>query len=185
VDALEFLEEVWSEQCEGTAKSAFAFLSVRTHDGGWQDLAFKVKGTRPLDILELPDPKLGDVYFCPNLFMRPRRRKELVLPSCWLYADLDTVKPPTVDDPLMRKRKTSQNPTLEPSIAWESSPGRYQALWHLDRHLRAPEHSPLNRKLTYALGADKGGWDITQVLRVPGTINHKYAQKPEVKLLWA
>lgn len=178
MDALEFLEKVWSEQGEG-----FAFLSFR-EDGdptSWRDLAFKFPG----DTIAIPDSKLGDVYFCPNLFSRPRRRKGLVLPSCWLYADLDTVKPPSVDDPPMRKRKTSDNPVLEPTIAWESSPGRYQALWHIDQHLPEEAHSKVNQKLTYALGADRGGWDITQVLRVPGTINHKYAGKPEVKLLWA
>jgi hypothetical protein len=32
----------------------------------------------------------------------------------------------------------------------------------------------INKRLTYAIGADKGGWDLTQVLRLPGTPNHKY-----------
>jgi hypothetical protein len=176
MDALKFLEHVWSQQGEG-----FAFISFRSSPTSWRDVAFKFPG----DKIELPDPTLGDVYFCPNLFSRPRRRKGLVLPSCWLYADLDGVKPPTVDDPLMRKRKTNNNPVLEPTIAWESSPGRYQALWHIDKYLSGEAHSRVNQKLTYALGADKGGWDITQVLRVPGTRNHKYDGKPEVKLLWA
>jgi hypothetical protein len=95
------------------------------------------------------------------------------MPSCWLYADLDAVEP------------IKSDAELSPTIAWESSPGRYQALWHIDKHLPEEQHIMVNRKLTYALGADKGGWDITQVLRVPGTINHKYAEKPKVKLLWA
>lgn len=167
--ALEFLDKVWSEQREG-----FAFISIRSGPDSWRDLAFKY----PSDEIQLPNPRLGDIYFCPNLFQRPRRRKELVYPSCWLYADLDKVKPP-------RSADFTTDVCLEPTIAWESSPGRYQALWHIDKHLSREEHEALNKKLTYALGADKGGWDITQVLRVPGTINHKYAEKPEVKLLWA
>lgn len=170
MDALEFLHTVWGEQGEG-----FAFLSLRSGPDSWRDLAFKYPG----DKVELPDPSLGDVYFCPNLFSRPRRRKGLVLPSCWLYADLDCVKPPQSD------KDDSEDVALVPTIAWESSPGRYQALWHIDQHLPEEPHSKLNRRLTYTLDADKGGWDITQVLRVPGTINHKYAEKPEVKLLWA
>lgn len=40
-----------------------------------------------------------------------------------------------------------------------------------------------NRNLTYSIGADKGGWDFTQVLRIPGTVNRKYKEKPVVKLL--
>lgn len=179
MDALEFLEHIWSEQGEG-----FAFISFRSGPDSWRDLAFRF----PQDTLDLPDAALGDVYFCPNLFSRPRRRKGLVLPSCWLYADLDTVKPPheTAMERLNDEtRKRKEPAALEPTIAWESSPGRYQALWHIDKFLSEEAHSQVNRKLTYALGADKGGWDITQVLRVPGTTNHKYDAKPEVKLLWA
>lgn len=165
MDALQFLDKVWSEQGEG-----FAFLSFRS-SGSWRDIAFKY----PDEQVVLPKRSLGDVYFCPNLFQRPRRRAGLVLPSCWLYADLDTVKPPEGTD----------DASLVPTIAWESSPDRFQALWHIDKHLGEEQHSRVNQKLTYSLGADKGGWDITQVLRVPGTINHKYAEKPEVRLLWA
>ena len=164
MDSLEFLYEVWGKQGQG-----FAFLSLRRDSSSWMDIAFKLG----VDEIEVPDPSEGDVYFCPNLFSRPRRRKELVLPSCWLYADLDTVVPIHEDGAV-----------LSPSVAWESSPGRYQALWHMDEMIEPQRHSELNRKLTYMLGADKGGWDLTQVLRVPGTINHKYTDKPEVKLLW-
>jgi len=132
------------------------------------DLSFKYGR----DTIIVPNPEEGDVYFCPNFFKRPRRRKDLVLPSRWLYADLDTVVP--LDDDSL----------LSPTIAWESSPGRYQALWQMDKWLDPEQHSDLNRRLTYKLGADKGGWDITQVLRVPGTLNHKYTDVPLVKLLW-
>lgn len=166
MDALEFLHAVWGKQGKG-----FAFLSLRTGPTEWLDLSYKYPEDK--DTIELPDRLEGDVYFCPNLFSRPRRRQALVLPSCWLYADLDEVKP------------IRAHAELSPTIAWESSPGRYQALWHMDQHMPPNLHQELNRKLTYALGADKGGWDTTQVLRVPGTFNHKYAEKPEVKLLWA
>lgn len=170
MDALEFLHKIWAQQSaqEGYT-SAFAFLCLRRDDKSWMDIAFKYGS----DSLEIPDPQEGDVYFCPNLFARPKRRKELVLPSAFLYADLDRVPP------------RAEGAELSPSMAWESSPGRYQALWELDKYLRREDHEVLNKQLTYALGADKGGWDITQVLRVPGTINHKYPKKPKVKLLWA
>jgi hypothetical protein len=46
------------------------------------------------------------------------------------------------------------------------------------------ETEDMNKKLAYSVGADHGGWDITQVLRIPGTRNHKYPQAPYGKLLW-
>jgi len=41
----------------------------------------------------------------------------------------------------------------------------------------------LNRRLAYTLGADPSGWDLTQLLRVPGTRNHKYPDAPLVHVL--
>jgi hypothetical protein len=40
----------------------------------------------------------------------------------------------------------------------------------------------LNERLTYAMGADKSGWDLTQLLRPPGTQNHKYEGAPPVRV---
>src|SRR6266576_1431987 len=165
MNALEFVESVWQEQGEG-----FAFLSLRTGPRRWRDFCFKY----PQDEMVLPDDSIGDVYFCPNLFKRPRRRKGMMLPSCWLYADLDTVDPRGIELPVFEK----------PAAAWETSPGRYQAIWLVEKGLEEEQHSYFNQRLTYKLDADKGGWDVTQVLRVPGTVNHKYKDKPEVKLLW-
>jgi RepB DNA-primase from phage plasmid len=120
--------------------------------------------------LWLPDDD-EDIYFSPNVFKRPLRRQGLALESRWLYADLDTVNPEGIEG------------KLRPTIAWQSSPGRFQAMW-LVQPLEPEIHQRLNKQLTYRLGADLSGWDITQVLRLPGTINHKYETDPEVRLLW-
>src|SRR5205823_3134507 len=51
-------------------------------------------------------------------------------------------------------------------------------------HAIAPERAEqLNKRFAHALNADKGGWDIGQVLRYPGSINHKYASKPQARLV--
>jgi hypothetical protein len=168
VNPIDFLVEVWSKQGQG-----FGFVSLRRTDLSWYDKALKVPDDFTTD-LELPDRDEGDLYFTPNLFSRPRRRKELMLPSRWLYADLDTVDPIRIE----------VDDWPRPTVAWESSPKRYQCLWLLDRKLTLAEHSQVNKQLTYAVGADKGGWDATQVLRLPGTLNHKYEGHPEVRLLW-
>lgn len=112
----------------------------------------------------------ADSYFCPQVFSSPRRIKANALPSRWLYADLDSVNP----------RKLA----LQPTIAIQTSPGRYQAFWQLERDLPPKRLEEFNRRVTYATGADKGGWHLGKVLRIPGTHNFKYSSPREVKVLW-
>jgi hypothetical protein len=114
-----------------------------------------------------------DLYYSVAQFANRGRKIEDVLPSRWLWADLDEVHP-----------SAGAALGLLPTIAVESSPGRYQALWRLSRKLRPAVLEKLNRGLTYALDADKGGWDLTQVLRIPGTRNYKYPDAPVVRALW-
>ena len=78
-----------------------------------------------------------------------------------LWADLDEVDPESIKD-------------YRPSIAWESSPGRYQALWLAASgdFQGASWPGNENQQLTYYVGADRSGWDTTQLLRIPGWINH-------------
>jgi len=85
---------------------------------------------------------------------------------------LDEVKPNSLE-------------SLTPSIAWASSADRYQALWILDGDYDVNDVESLNRDMAYATGADKSGWDITQVLRVPGSANYKYDPPQEGRVLWA
>jgi len=114
-----------------------------------------------------------DLYYSVAQFSERGRSIEDVLPTSWLWADLDEVHP-------------SEGAKLGylPTIAVQSSPGRYQALWALDRELKPSTAERLNRALSYALDADKGGWDLTQVLRIPGTRNFKYPTAPVVELMW-
>lgn len=114
----------------------------------------------------------SDLYYTPNTFSEPQRRREYVLPPRYLYADLDSVPPSEISSP-------------RPQIAVQSSPGRFQALWRLTRPIDPKKHETFNQRLTYATGADKGGWDLTQVLRIPGTQNHKYPGNTKVRLSWS
>ena len=135
---------------------------------------------KPFSWLEQPDAlgeasiielvnKGRDVYFAPVNFHGPRRAENAMKVS-WVWADLDFVHP--------EKLK------LRPTIAWQSSPGRYQALWELSEHVPPEDAAECGKRMAYAEGADKGGWDITQVLRIPGTRNFKYPSAPTVELLW-
>jgi RecA-family ATPase len=109
-----------------------------------------------------------EVYWCPHGFTGNRRIARFVAPPKLMWADLDEVDPRGLGE-------------LKPSIAWETSPGRFAALWRLNAAISGDD---ANQKLTYLIGADKSGWDYTQLLRVPGSRNHKYPSTPRVKLLW-
>lgn len=124
--------------------------------------------------------KTDDLYFSVNKFLHPSRVVQHVGESVALYADLDEVDPRTDIDPDMR-----------PSIAWESSPERFQGIWLMSSMAwDASAPGGLNQRLTAAIGADPSGFDTTQVLRVPGRDNYKFDYKDDDgrpapgKLLW-
>jgi AAA domain/RepB DNA-primase N-terminal domain len=172
--AIDLCSLAWAEQ------SGFVFLAVRdpTKDkqdsGYWRDIKFKWPDDKAdIDaILNKARSSEKDVYWCPNVFTEPHRSRDSIADIATLYADLDTVNPRSLPE------------ELYPTAAWRTSPGRWQAMWSLDRAIDSDTQSQLNQRLTYAVGADKGGWDLTQVLRVPGTHNHKYPEQPTVQLLW-
>jgi hypothetical protein len=110
-----------------------------------------------------------EAYFCGHLLTGRRRVKENAAPLSALYVDGDGAK---VSPAL-----------LAPTATVQSSPGREHFYWGLTKPV-APEFGELlNRRLALAMGADKSGWDLTQLLRPPGTRNFKYAEAPMIRLL--
>jgi len=156
------LSAVWG------GRSGYVFLPYKSQDDIWHETpGIPYSGSLP----RLNITQHVDQYFCPVVFSKPHRKKEYALPADFLWADLDPVHPDQC--------------RLRPSVAWESSPGRYQALWFLTNEVAPEEAAALSKRIAYADGGDKGGWDLTQVLRLPGTHNFKYETAPEVRLLWA
>lgn len=109
-----------------------------------------------------------DIYFCVNLLDKPERKKEWCLPSKIVWADLDDVDPATIV------------PT--PPIVIQSSPNRWQSIWRLSMSVDAEIAENYSKRIAYKFGADKSGWDLTQLLRVPFTHNFKY-NPPQVVTL--
>ena len=140
----------------------------------------------PTDRLEILDHMVAhvddDLYWCPMLFSEDNRRTEVAKEEYCLWADLDEADPRNIE-----KR-------WRPSVAWQTSPGRYQALWLLED----PEEEDLygasqkgadNQRMTRMVDADPSGWDTTQLLRLPGWTNHKSQYEvdgefPKGRLLW-
>ena len=108
-------------------------------------------------------------YFAAHLLKAKRRKKYNAKPLLALYADADGAVVPT-DKP-------------QPGIRVASSPGKEHLYWPLNRELEPEEAQQLNKQITYAIGADKGGWDLSQVLRIPGCRNFKYEDAPVVELV--
>lgn len=105
----------------------------------------------------------ADVYYCPHLFVEKERTKAAVEQCGALWSDLDTCPP----DELL----------IEPTIITQTSENRTHALWFLETPQPPQVVEDACRRIAYfhaASGADRSGWDLTQLLRVPLTYNHKY-----------
>lgn len=152
--------DLWEGQ-----KGQYFCISTKSLTGRWKD--HFIRRGRWADAKNLINENLDkDLYMCPHGFTTTKRLKECSVDPCLLYADLDECDPRTL--------------SLKPTVAIESSPGRFVGYWYTDR----PATEELNRRLAYMIGADISGWDRTQVLRIPNTRNYKYPSKPRVKILW-
>lgn len=117
-----------------------------------------------------------DLYFCPVVFKsktyfemgddgKPvRKGGRRSTNAQWLgcvFADADDAQP--------------QSFKLTPSITVQTSPGKHHLYWLLRDHDGDPvEATRRGKAMAYAHeGCDLGGWDITQLLRVPHTTNNK------------
>lgn len=140
----------------------------RYHEGRawrWPDQAEEISAT----ILQHED---DDQYFTPGVFSAPRRVTQHAIPVTWLWADLDPVDPTGISG-------------FTPTIAWETSPERYQCVWEMPYPREgATQHGGPNHKLTSYIGADPSGWDATQLLRIPGSAHTKHGNQ-RGELLWA
>lgn len=114
-----------------------------------------------------PEPgKLSDDldwYWTPGVSTGTSRRAKQYPEQRALWVDCDD----SYDDKLLM--------ALKPSFLWETSPGHKQAIWLMREPVAASEYhrDGLMGMITQAVGADKSGVDISQLLRVPGTYHHK------------
>lgn len=111
------------------------------------------------------------VWFCAHGFKTKVRQAEVegvanAEQSHFFYADLDSVHPSACP--------------VKATMAVESSRGRYVGYWYVGEPINWAD----NQAWTKLIGADPGGWDPTQVLRAPTSLNHKYGVAPRVKTLW-
>ncbi len=165
---------------DATAKRSDFFRIIYGDNTGFVCIARRRPNTREMheEFFVYPDELDGmleyiqsfalgaDMYYCPQLFDERERKKEHVIATPTIWADLDTCQPEML--------------LVEPTITIESSPRRFQALW-LVRDVEPLEAEQISRNIAYyhkEQGADKSGWDLTQLLRIPQSHNYKYEVQP-------
>ena len=114
-----------------------------------------------------------DAYFAVNPMALRARRKNSIQDLVTVHVDADFAS----KDGLSRLR------TLEPSaIVSSGGRNRFHGYWFLDAPLSKDRFGPavenLNRQATEALGLKQEAWDLSRLLRVPGTANYKKPSHP-------
>lgn len=162
------IKSIIKKQC---SPGDYFILSVKGQNIPWKDIPFKYRNEKTLEkqleqfYIDYPATDY-DLYFCPVTYSVPKRKKDKVNDIKFLWQDIDENSDPKSIEP-------------KPTYMWESSPNKYQGIWELDRYIDKDKAELINKALSETIGADKCH-DIGHVLRIPGSINHKYKDKPEV-----
>lgn len=169
---IDFLVGLYELQCQ---KNNFFILSAKK-DKDWVEVPHKwvdrKKAIRDLKRFFKNYPQEEyDLYFSTVVYKGNRRRKAEALDSKFLWQDIDEKE--DINELLDSKFK--------PAYLWESSPNKYQGLWEFDRYLSVDDMERINPQISEMFGCDSCH-DVGHVLRIPGTINHKYRNEPKVGL---
>jgi KaiC/GvpD/RAD55 family RecA-like ATPase len=143
----------------------YAYLAVKnpSNQASWKQefYAWPTQKKELCERIESASSKF-EVYFGPALYGDKSATKPNVLGSNCLWVEFDGQIPPVLDG------------VPEPTITIRSSSEDHQHwYWKLDSFIKTDELELRNRQLAIKLGSDISGWDATQVLRPPGTNNHK------------
>jgi len=115
-----------------------------------------------------------DMYFAPFLLNDKQRKKVNIDETPVAWADGD-------DCPL---ESLEVHPTLIVRTSMSGDYGeRFHFYWKFKEPTTPDVGESISKRIAYthsAEGMDKSGWDLTQLLRVPGTYNHKGKEKFKV-----
>lgn len=113
-----------------------------------------------------------EVFCAPAIFKDTRATKDAVKGSFVLWADFDGNAPAEWPATLPQDGSPAVPP---PTMRVQSSKeGNEHVYWKLNKFCEdVGQIEDRNRAIAYILRTDVSGWDCNQILRPPGTVNHK------------
>jgi nucleoside-triphosphatase THEP1 len=141
----------------------YVYAPIKKPDQSWKQQFF----AWPTERSELVDWIItnsleNDVYLSPSIYREKKATKEFVDHAnvCWIEFD--------------GQEEIKWGKISEPNVIIQTSNSNHlHCYWQIEP-ISGDTLEDLNRRLTYYLGADTSGYDITQVLRPPSTINYKH-----------
>ena len=155
MDELEKYLDILFDGLEGYVYSPIKFPD------SWQQNFFNYPTERSNLLEHLRSNPVGDIYISPAVYSRRDASKESIkdLQVAWVEFDgNEQINYRNIPIPTAQIQ-TSLSTHLH--SYWRLEPTQWTVV------------EDLNRRLTHHLNADSSGWDATQLLRPPGTINHK------------
>lgn len=116
-----------------------------------------------------------EVFCAPAIFKETRATKDAVKGSFVLWADFDGNAPAEWPATLATLPQDGSPAVPPPTMRVQSSKeGNEHVYWKLNKFCEdVGQIEDRNRAIAYILRTDVSGWDCNQILRPPGTVNHK------------
>ncbi len=154
------------------ADTGYVYSPLKRKTGEWEQRFFQWPSeVQALEAWIDTSSLEGNVYVAPGLFSEKKATKDSFKHSNVAWVEFDGAT--KIDF------KDIPNPDV---IVQTSSETHTHCYWKI-RPANGETVENVNRRLTYYFRADNSGWDCTQVLRPPGTLNHKYSKPLETKLI--
>jgi hypothetical protein len=171
-ELLEFFDRIWGD-AEG-----YAYLPVKESTGRLRKMFLRWPEQReavPKHVLKHAANPEAEVFFSPALFKSMKPEQDNVLGSNVVWADFDGNAPTEWTSEIVPQ------PTIEVQSSTEKKRHVYWVLDEFCDDRKTLER--INRSIAYALQADLSGWDASQFLRPPYSVNRKYDKPITAKVL--
>lgn len=171
-ELLEFFDRLWGDA------DGYAYLPVKENTGRLRKMFLHWPEQRevvPKHVLKWAANPNAEVFSAPALFKSMRPEQDNVLGSRVVWADFDGNAPTEWTSEIVPQ------PTIE---VQSSTDQKRHVYWVLNEFCTDRKQlEKINRSIAYALQADLSGWDASQFLRPPYSVNRKYDKPITAKVL--
>jgi RepB DNA-primase from phage plasmid/Primase C terminal 1 (PriCT-1) len=118
----------------------------------------------------------NNIYIAMNAYQSSKRTEKNVSAVRTVWAEID-------DNGRENLNKVFASTILpEPSIVTETSPNKFHAIWKTE-NMTVEEAKALLKAICTEFNGDSNAIDAARVLRLPGFVNRKYEDRPEVEVV--